>query len=81
MCEALLHHGVSQKVKSSGKDLIRSQLAEVAGGAVSEHKVCTFLLDAPESSSSVPVYLSLDHILRYNSPTPPLQVLFSNHEG
>ena len=46
VCEALLHHGLSQKVKSTGKDLVRNQLAEVAGGSVEEEHICGMLIDA-----------------------------------
>lgn len=46
VCEALLRHGLSQKVKSTGKDLVRNQLAEVAGGSMQEEQVCGLLLEA-----------------------------------
>ena len=46
MCEALMHHGLSQKIKSSGKDLVRAQLAEVAGRTINEDLLCPLLLKA-----------------------------------
>ena len=46
VAEALLHHGLSHKVKAQGRDVIRSVLSQIAGGQVAEEMVFSTLVQA-----------------------------------
>lgn len=46
VAEALLQHGLSHKVKTQGRDVIRSVLSQIAGGQVPEEMVFSTLVQA-----------------------------------